>query len=254
MLPVDVNASDVECTLEHDNLRLGFCMLSGLAGEHARRIVAARGPGPFHTLDDFARHGAGKARAGTAGEGGGLRHAGPQPPRVAVAGPRENGRKLPLFDTACSGEAEGDPSCPAGHDAGRRGVGRLSQQRTLLGAHPLEFLRHTLDDLQIVPAAGLKTWPNGKPVRVAGIVLVRQRPSTAKGITFVTLEDETGTANLIIRPGVWKRYRPAALAATLLLATGQLQREGEVIHVLTTSLEDLSDHLRGLDSQSRDFC
>ena len=133
----------------------------------------------------------------------------------------------------------------------------LADYRTLglsLKAHPLEFIRAELDRLDVVPAAGLSTWPDGRPVRVAGLVLVRQRPSTAKGITFVTLEDETGTANLIVRPGVWKRYRTAALGATLLLAQGCLQRQHESIHVVVTRLEDLSIRLRGMDSQSRDFC
>jgi len=89
---------------------------------------------------------------------------------------------------------------------------------------------------------------------VAGIVLVRQRPGTAKGITFVTLEDETGVANLIVRPDVWKRWRSAALNATVLLAHGRLQRHGRVIHVLTTKLENLSHRMKDLGSQSRDFC
>ena len=123
-----------------------------------------------------------------------------------------------------------------------------------LRAHPLQFLRADLQRLGVVPAELLKTWPDGKPVRVAGIVLVRQRPGTAKGITFVTLEDETGTANLIVRPSIWRRCREAALAATVLLAHGRLQRQGPVIHVLTTKLEDLSPWLRQLGSQSRDFC
>ena len=121
-------------------------------------------------------------------------------------------------------------------------------------AHPLQFLRGELEKLRVIPASGLKTWPNGKWVRVAGLVLVRQRPSTAKGITFVTLEDETATANLIIRPAVWKRYRAAALGATLLIAAGPLQRQGENIHVLVAKLEDFSVHLAGMQSQSRDFC
>ena len=123
-----------------------------------------------------------------------------------------------------------------------------------LRGHPLEFLRAELAKRGVVPAADLKTWPNGRPVSVAGIVLVRQRPGTAKGITFVTLEDETGTANLIVRPHVWKRYRTAALSATVMLATGRLQRQGEVIHVLCTRLEDLSEWMHGIGSQSRDFC
>ncbi len=118
----------------------------------------------------------------------------------------------------------------------------------------MQFLRAQLDRMGVVPASGLKTWPNGKPVRVAGLVLVRQRPSTARGITFVTLEDETGTANLIIRMGVWSRYRDAAMGATVMLAQGPLQRQGEIIHVLTTRLGDLSPLMKGMDSQSRDFC
>ena len=123
-----------------------------------------------------------------------------------------------------------------------------------LRAHPVQFLREGLARLGVVPAAGLKTWPNGKPVRVAGIVLVRQRPGTAKGITFVTLEDETGTSNLIIRPDVWRKFRQAALGATIMLAHGRLQREGLVIHVLVTWLENLSGRMEELTSQSRDFC
>ena len=123
-----------------------------------------------------------------------------------------------------------------------------------LRAHPLQFLRTDLCERGVVTAAALKTLPDGKPVSVAGIVLVRQRPRTAKGITFVTLEDETGTANLIVRPSIWRRYREAAIGATLLLASGRLQRQGDVIHVLTTKLEDLSPWLRQLGSQSRDFC
>ena len=105
----------------------------------------------------------------------------------------------------------------------------------------------------VVPAQALETLPDGGSVSVAGIVLVRQRPGTAKGITFVTLEDETGTANLIIRMSVWKRCRRAAIGATLLLAHGRLQRHGQVIHVLATRLEDLSPWLAQLGSQSRDF-
>ena len=123
-----------------------------------------------------------------------------------------------------------------------------------LRAHPMSFLRKGLEGMGAVPAERLATWPNGKPVRVAGIVLVRQRPGTAKGITFVTLEDETGTANLIMRPDVWKKFRAAALGATVLLAQGRLQREGLVIHVLVTRLENLSGRMQELTSQSRDFC
>jgi error-prone DNA polymerase len=133
----------------------------------------------------------------------------------------------------------------------------LADYRSLglsLNAHPMQFLRAGLDQLGVARAEQLKVLPNDRPVGVAGIVLVRQRPGTAKGITFVTLEDETGTANLIIRQNVWKRYRDAALGAQVLLAHGQLQRQGRVIHVITTKLENLSDRMRELTAKSRDFC
>ncbi len=122
-----------------------------------------------------------------------------------------------------------------------------------LRGHPLQFLRADLERTGVVTAESLKKLPNGKPTRVAGIVLVRQRPSTAKGITFVTLEDETGTANLIVRCAVWKRYTQAAMTANVLLAHGNLQRQGEVIHLLVTKLEDLSPWMQELGSQARDF-
>jgi error-prone DNA polymerase len=122
-----------------------------------------------------------------------------------------------------------------------------------LVAHPLQFLREELGSLGAVPAAALATMDDGAPVCVAGLVLVRQRPGTAKGITFVTLEDETGVANLIIRLDVWNRYRQVASRAAILLVRGRLQRHGLVVHVLAAKLEDVSDRLRGLDGQSRDF-
>jgi error-prone DNA polymerase len=122
-----------------------------------------------------------------------------------------------------------------------------------LRSHPMAFLRPGLDRRGTARAEQLKVLPKDKPVCVAGIVLVRQRPGTAKGITFVTLEDETGQANLIIRPGVWNRYRQAAHGATLLLAYGRLQREQGIIHVLVTRLENLSHRLSELGSQSRNF-
>ena len=172
-------------------------------------------------------------------------------------------KELPLFDRYPTpalplgeGRGEGDdPAVPLPKMTPAQEV--LADYRATglsLAGHPLAFLRQGLDRLGVAPAVQLATRPNGKPVRVAGIVLVRQRPGTAKGITFVTLEDETGTANLLIRPDVWRRYRQAALGATILLAAGRLQREGLVIHVLVTRLENLSGRMEELTSQSRDFC
>ena len=85
------------------------------------------------------------------------------------------------------------------------------------------------------------------------MVLLRQRPSTAKGITFVTLEDETGMANLIVRHQIWERYRRVAYASTVMLAQGTLQKEADIIHILVTRLEDLSHRFADLRNRSRDF-
>ncbi len=125
-----------------------------------------------------------------------------------------------------------------------------------LAAHPLAFLREELAESGAVTAAELvdeERLPDGGPVTVAGIVLNRQRPGTASGIVFMTLEDESGTANLIVRPAVFERFRAAARHATVLLARGTIERSGSVIHVMAGHLERLDDRLSELASRSRDF-
>jgi error-prone DNA polymerase len=122
-----------------------------------------------------------------------------------------------------------------------------------LRQHPVSFLRKRLDELRAVTSESLAFLQNDRRIKVAGLVLMRQRPSTAAGITFVTLEDETGAANLVVYPNVWQKFRPAARFAGVLLATGRLQREGDIIHVVCERLDDLSELLKNLDSRSRDF-
>jgi error-prone DNA polymerase len=254
------NAPSTQCSVlstqySDPALRLGFRMLRGLPRAHAEQIVQCRGERAYRSIDDFGhRTGLSRAaimrlaKAGVFGSlGSNRRHS----LWDALA---QDQTPMPLFDAAESTtetmQSDVLPAMTASEEV-------LADYRTTglsLLAHPLQFLRGELEKLRVIPASGLKSWPNGKWVRVAGLVLVRQRPSTAKGITFVTLEDETATANLIIRPEVWKRYRTAALGATILIAAGPLQRHGENIHVLVAKLEDFSVHLDGMQSQSRDFC
>ncbi len=157
---------------------------------------------------------------------------------------------LPLFDGLDTEEpAVALPVMPAVQEV-------LSDYRHVglsLKGHPMQFLRSSLEQMRVVPAAAMAKMDNDRWLRVAGVVLMRQRPSTANGITFVTLEDETGQANLIVRQQVWDRYRAAARHAAILLAHGRLQREGQVIHVLVHRLEDLSATLANMPSRSRDF-
>lgn len=99
----------------------------------------------------------------------------------------------------------------------------------------------------------MKEMPPGRRVRVAGLVLVRQRPATAKGLMFYTLEDETGVMNLVVRPEVYERYRRAAHHSVGVLAEGTVERQGEVVHVQTRRIVDLTEALEGLVVRRRDF-
>jgi error-prone DNA polymerase len=242
------------CILHSDFcISLGFHMLEGMAEAHAARIVEARGDRPFRSLEDFTqRTGLGQAVITRLAKAGAFGTLGLDRRASLWHALAQDQKELPLF-AGHEANDEPEPALPPMSPAEEV----LADYRTAglsLSAHPLKFLRASLDSLGVAQAEQLKTWPNNRPVSVAGLVLVRQRPGTAKGITFVTLEDETGQANLIIRPTVWQRFRKAAMGATVLLAHGQLQRHEQVIHVLVTRLENLSDRLKDLAPQSRDFC
>ena len=122
-----------------------------------------------------------------------------------------------------------------------------------LKQHPVSFLREQLTQLHAISAEELANHEPDRRVKVAGLVLMRQRPQTAAGITFMTLEDETGIANLVVYPNVWQRFRQTARFATVLMASGRLQREGDIIHVVCDRLDDVSEMLQQLDSRSRNF-
>jgi error-prone DNA polymerase len=117
-----------------------------------------------------------------------------------------------------------------------------------LRSHPLAFLRTALASQGITSSAGLGALPHGVRVTVAGLVLVRQRPGSASGVIFATLEDETGSANIIIWPTIFARFRRVVLSARLMGVTGQLQREGIVMHVIAERVFDLSASLARLGS------
>jgi len=252
--PVDVNFSRWDTTLEDDAVRLGLRMISGLSEAFARQVEAAREEGRFQGWDDFARR-TGLSRAVIAKLAAADAFSSLALDRRGALwqalGREKKPRELPLFDEL------------APDDEPLVALPRLEQREEVLAdyraaglslkAHPMQFVRERLERVNILPASALATHPADRPVSVAGVVLVRQRPGTAKGITFVTLEDETGTANLIIRQDVWQKFYRVARTATALVARGRLQRQAEVIHVLVTKLEDLSEMLRGMGSQSRDF-
>ena len=125
-----------------------------------------------------------------------------------------------------------------------------------LKRHPVALVRKELSERKIITAAELADEdrsPHGRWVKVAGLVLIRQRPGTASGVVFVTMEDETGVANLILWPQTYDRYRVAARHSVVLQCDGYVQRQGKVVHVLARRLYDLSHLLEGYEMRSRDF-
>jgi error-prone DNA polymerase len=224
-----------------------------MAQAHAEAIGQARTAGPFRSMEEFTRRtGLGRAVATRLAKAGAFKSFGFSRRDALWHALSQDRKELPLFDPLpyAPEEATALPEMQPVEEM-------LADYRNLgmtLGKHPIGFLRPALDKMKIARADDLRVLPKDRPVAVAGVVLVRQRPGTAKGITFVTLEDETGVANLIIRPDVWKRFRNVALRANILLVRGRLQREGRVIHVLTSYLEDLSGRLTELASKSRNFC
>ncbi len=266
--PVDLNCSDWDCTLEPaprcagGALRLGFRMLAGFSAVQARRLVEVRrASGLFQSPADLARRtGLGRHVLSQLAQGdafGSLQLSrraalwetlASEPARLQAV--PETGRQLTLgFETTPDEPAPPLRPMPLAHQV-------AADYRTLglsLRGHPLQFLRAALSERRVIPSLELPRVRVGRVVRVAGLVLLRQKPSTAKGVIFMTLEDETGTANLIVRPEIWARYRPAASAAVALLAHGRIERQGVVIHILVNRLEDISGWLRGLRPPSRDF-
>jgi len=124
-----------------------------------------------------------------------------------------------------------------------------------LRAHPVAFARQRLKQRGVRPTGDLKdtaSTPAGSSISVAGLVLMRQRPSTANDVTFITIEDESGIANLIVSKGVYQRYRRAA-SSRLLIARGRVQRQGLVVHVMVTSLVAFDEMLSELKVEARDF-
>jgi error-prone DNA polymerase len=236
-------------------VRLGLNRIAGLPEEAAKRIVAARADAPFAGVEDLARRARldAKAMADLAGADAlhpltGHRHQA----AWAVAG--LDTRPTEMLRATRTGEEAvvlAPPSAAESTLADYRSLG-LSLKR-----HPLSLLRERLSEFKVEPAARLRGFPNGRLARASGLVTHRQRPETAKGTVFVTLEDETGTVNVIVWPRVAEQQRKPLLGATLLTVYGQWQKEGSgdeaVMHLVAARLIDHTPLLQGLVSRSRDF-
>ena len=255
--PVDVTISDWDCTLERrvdgrrPALRLGLRLVKHLSSEGSTRLLAARATRAFDSIADLAERGeldrrdltalaAADALAGLSGH----RHR-------AVWQVSGVERALPLLPGAMAPE-EGIPLLRAPRE-GQDIVADYGSTGLTLRRHPLSLLREKLQRRGVLPTQDLWDQPNGAKVITAGLVITRQRPGSAGGVTFVTMEDETGYVNLIVWNNVAVAQRAALLESRLLEVQGKLQREGDVQHVIAQRLTNLSAMLGNLEVASRNF-
>lgn len=261
VLPVDINLSDWDCSLEPHGegfrLRLGLRLVSGLGQEAGERIEAARRHALFRSQDDLQKRARLDRKAlsalSAADAFGSLQMCRRQALWAAL------GQDDSLADRPLLIDLDDEEPLPSALPTAAADEEVFDDYQSLglsLKNHPIAFHRERLNRLGVVPAEALQDLQNGSLIAVAGIVLLRQRPGTAKGITFVTLEDETGATNLIIRPQVWERYYRTAKRNRAWIAHGQLQQAEGVIHLLTqriSPLEEGQPAIEAIRTASRDF-
>jgi error-prone DNA polymerase len=259
--PIDVNHSDWNCTMEGPALRLGMRLIKGFRKPNADAVVAARKriQRPFRSMDDLQRTSALRAsRLKPLASADAFRSMKLDRKAAlwAIRALRDEDLTAPTLFTELDSEgsagAEALPPTGPLHEV----VHDYASHSLSLKAHPVSFLRPMLGRRGACTAAELldeSICPDKDRVAVAGIVLVRQRPATAHGIIFITLEDETGTANLVVHPKTFERYRAAARHGVMLLVHGKIDRAGSVVHVVTWRIESLDGEAAGIRRNSRDF-
>lgn len=267
VLPVCVNRSRWDCTLEEsgDNgrhaVRLGMRLVKGLAVADAARIVAARMNGNFASVDDIWRRSGVPAASLVE-----LAEADAFHPSMRLERPEMlwaikalRDEPLPLFAAAAEREMRAiaeqvEPrvelrQMTEGHNV----VEDYGHTGLTLRDHPIAFLRADLAKRSIVTCEEAMTARDGRWLMTAGLVLVRQKPGSAKGVMFITIEDETGPANIVVWPKLFEKRRRVVLGASLMAINGRIQREGDVVHLVAQQLFDLSSDLSGLADRGMEF-
>ena len=254
--PVCVNASQWDCTLEPDGeyyaVRMGLRMAKGLAQLDAEAIIVRRGAG-YASVADVWRRARVKLAAlerlaeadAFAGLGADRRQA-----LWAIRGLGEPPPPLLARDDPQAGEGEVKF---APMTEGREVVEDYQTTGLSLRRHPVSFLRAELTARGMIACSALATMREGRRVTVPGIVLVRQKPGSAKGVMFITIEDETGIANLVLWPSLFEKQRRLVLSAGMIACRGRVQRDGEVVHVVVEHLVDLSRELRSVGDRRLPF-
>ncbi len=238
-------------------LRLGFRLIKGMRQDEAERLVAARDAGgPFaNPRDLWRRAGLPAATLARLAQADAFRSMGLDRRHALWAVEALGEEPLPLFAALPDGGAGAEPAATLPDmPMGEHVVEDYSSLSLSLKTHPLALLRDRIADLHaahdrrhpLIRAVEQRDLPDRRRVAVAGLVLVRQRPGSAKGVIFLTLEDETGVANCVLMPDLFERYRKQVLGGRLLVALGRIEKVGEVIHVRVEHLDDRTEELRGL--------
>ncbi|QIP37169.1 DNA polymerase III subunit alpha [Komagataeibacter rhaeticus] len=258
--PVCVNASRWDSTLEGPEtpegrfaVRLGISLVKGLANDDAARIVAARASRPFTSIDDLWRRAGVKSAALThLAEADAFRPSLGLTRREALWAIKAlRDEPLPLFAAAeVTREAEEPDVLLQPMRDGAEVVRDYNRLGLTLRDHPLAFLRRDLRERDIVTCRQALAAKDGKRLTVAGLVLVRQRPGSAEGVVFMTLEDETANMNVIIWPDMFDANRRVVLGGQMLAVTGMLQKEGDVVHLVAKEITDLSGLLADIGNRS----
>lgn len=258
--PVCINRSRWDCTLERIGntdrhaVRLGMRMVKGLAASDAARIVAARMNDGFGSVDDmWRRSGVPAASLVELAEADAFRPSLQLERRDALWAIKAlRDEPLPLFAAAADREQksiaeQAEPEVELRQmTEGHNVVADYGHFGLTLREHPMAFLRESLAKRSMVTCEDAMSARDGRWVYTAGLVLVRQKPGSAKGVMFLTIEDETGPANVVVWPSLFEKRRRVVLGASMMAINGRIQREGEVVHLVAQQLFDLSADLSGL--------
>lgn len=251
---VDVNFSHWDNTLEDFSgkyrvLRIGFRQIKGMRQEDIQVLVAAR-KGGYKTIDALREAGLSDAALEKLADADAFRSM-ELDRRQALWEVSTKDKPIALFSGKPAAREEEPVSLP-GMSESEHVVHDYAATAFSLKAHPVKFVREKLSQLHIISSKDLQETKNGARIKIAGLVLVRQRPGTAGGVCFMTIEDEAGFANLVIFQGLFDKYRKPILQARLIMVEGKVQREGEVIHVIVSVCHDFSKLLRGLTPTNSD--
>src|SRR5690606_22081011 len=256
--PVDINYSFWDNHLEEVSgkyyaVRLGFRQITGARAEDLHNLILARETlhkkgGRVKCITTLSEAGWREAVLEKLADADAFRSIGLDRRQALWEVSALSDRPLALFEGQPSESLkEGQISLPLMTD-GEHVIQDYASTTLSLKAHPVSFLREKLELLRVAPTGALATMQDGMFVKVCGLVTVRQRPGTAKGVLFVTIEDETGFANLVVWGMMFEKYRREILQSRLLLVTGKLQIEGGVIHVIVQHCTNLDRWLRGLSA------